>query len=244
MPTSAKYKWLTALVILLIIANAITIGLFWTGGRDQPPHDPGGPASYLVKELKMDTQQERQYRQLITEHQQGVDLLRKKIRVEKDSFFALLKQPAAPDSIKKAAATAANRSMAALDLLTFDHFQKVRALCRPGQQQKFDAIIEEVLAMMGGPKPGGPGGPPPNGPAPDRPVANDTAAGKKLLSDTSRRPPPPASRRPPTDRPPPPGDFPPDGPPPGHPPPHGDRPPPPEGQGRPPGEHRPPPPRE
>ena len=34
------------------------------------------------------------------------------------------------------------------DRITFVHFQKVRALCRPDQQTKFDEVIGEVLKMM------------------------------------------------------------------------------------------------
>lgn len=245
MATFSKNKWLTALVILLVVINAVTIVLFWMG-RDQqqppsrPPHAQGGPANYLIRELQLDGQQQQQYLQLVNVHRQAADQLREQIGEKKDSLFHLLRQNPVPDSVKKAAVAAAGRLSEELDLLTFDHFQKVRALCTPAQQEKFDRIIREVIAMMGGPRPEGPGGPPHGKTPPDSLPAGPL---KKTKNTQNDRPgqrdhfpggPPPGGHG---DRPPPPGDFPPDHPPPHRPPPDG----PPPGR---PGEHPPPPPHE
>jgi Spy/CpxP family protein refolding chaperone len=39
-----------------------------------------------------------------------------------------------------------------IELVTFYHFQKVRAICTAEQQQKFDEVIDEAIRMLG-PKP-------------------------------------------------------------------------------------------
>ena len=76
-------------------------------------------------------------------------------------LFKLLQQPDVNDSTKKAAADNVAKNLERLDLLTFEHFKEVRAMCTPGQQKKFDEIIENVLQMIAsGPPPGRPG---PNG---------------------------------------------------------------------------------
>jgi periplasmic protein CpxP/Spy len=223
MPTPIKNKWLLALVIGLIIVNAVTITVFWLDREKQPsppPHEQGGPANYLIRELGLDSRQQQQYMQLVNEHRQAAEQLRRMIREEKDRFFGLLRQDSTPDSVKKAAAASVSRQTAALDLLTFDHFQKVRAICTPAQQEKFDHIIQQVTAMMGGP---GPGGPPPGDPSPGNSPLKDSLLGKQS-PPAKPLPGKPPVKAPHHRLPPPPGDFPPDGPPPG---PHGDRPPPP-----------------
>ncbi|MGZ3904989.1 MAG: hypothetical protein ACXVC6_14910, partial [Bacteroidia bacterium] len=48
-----------------------------------------------------------------------------------------------------------------MELLTYDHFKKIRAICKPDQQKKFDEVINKALEMMGPPRPGGPPPPPP-----------------------------------------------------------------------------------
>ena len=94
----------------------------------------------------------------------------------KETFFDLLKKQNVTDSTKQTAAKVVSSITEELDLLTLNHFQKVRSLCTTDQQQKFDEIIKEVTGMMGQQRPpGGPGkgngpqGPPPGGPAGDRP---------------------------------------------------------------------------
>lgn len=219
MSTTTKNKWLTGLVILLIAANAATITVFWLGRRKHhvpPPHEQGGPANYLIRELELDSLQQQQYRQLVNEHRQAAEQLRQKIKEEKDHFFGLLRQGNTPDSVKNAVAAAVSRQTAALDLLTFDHFQKVRAIGTPAQQEKFDRIIQKVMAMMAGP---GPGGPPPQDVSTGNFLSKDSLAGKQPSQDKIV-PGGDPSKNQQGDRPPPPRDFPPDGP-------HGDRPPPP-----------------
>jgi Spy/CpxP family protein refolding chaperone len=127
-----------------------------------------------VKELKLDAKQQEQFEALVKEHRQAAERLREKTKQAKEQLFDLLKQPAASDSIKQAAAKAVSVTTEELDLLTLNHFQKVRAICNAEQQQKFDDIINDVVRMMGQPRPPmGPGnhpqGPPPGGPAGERP---------------------------------------------------------------------------
>ena len=166
MNAPAKNKLLTWLVILLLIANTATITMFWLGKRKPPP--PKGTAhEFLVKELKLDAKQQVQLEVLVKEHREAAEKFREKIKEAKDSFFNLLQQPAVPDSIKRSAAAAVSAVTEQLDLLTLDHFQKVRALCTPDQQKIFDNIIHQVTRMMAPPQPGGPGRGPQGPPPPD-----------------------------------------------------------------------------
>lgn len=174
MNSGTKNKLLVWLVVLLLVANAATITMFWLGRTKHPPQHKGTPQEFLVQELKLDTKQQEQLDLLRKDHRQAAELLREKIKNAKESFFDLLKQSNVTDSAKQAAAKAVSASTEELDLLTLNHFQKVRALCTPQQQTKFDEIIHQVTSMMGQQRrPKGPGndrkGPPPGGPDGDRP---------------------------------------------------------------------------
>ena len=167
MNTVAKNKLLTWLVILLLVANAASIAMFWLSRDKKPPAPKGTPQEFLVKELKLDTKQQEQFDVLRKEHRKAADQLREKIKGAKESFFDLLKQGNVTDSAKKSAAKNVSTYTEELDILTLDHFQKVRALCTADQQKKFDEIIQQVTRMMGAPRPPhGPGGPPRDGPPP------------------------------------------------------------------------------
>jgi protein CpxP len=170
MNAPSKNKLLTWLVFLLLVANAATIATFWLNRAKHPPPPKGTPSDFLVKELGFDNKQQELFFKLVKEHQEAAGQIRKKIKESKDAFFDLLKQPGLADSVKKKAAEAVSRNTEQLDLLTLDHFQKVRALCNSRQQEKFDSIIHEVTSMMARPQPIGPGRP--QGPAPGGPENN------------------------------------------------------------------------
>ncbi len=163
MNNNSNKRWLAIVIAVLLIANVATLVLLWSNSKsgsnkeDAPPQ--GQVFEYVVKELQLNQQQQDAYAKLRTEHQQGQRLISDSIRNVKDSFFALLKDPAVPDSVVAASSRKAAEMEQQLELLTFKHFQKVRAICTPEQQQKFDKIIEDVLRRMARPR----GGPPPPG---------------------------------------------------------------------------------
>ena len=180
MNPGTKNKLLTWLVVLLLIANAATIAMFWFGKTKQPMQPKGQPKDFLIKELKLDTVQQEKLELLVKEHRSAVEQLREKVKGAKDNLFDLLKEPSTTDSVKKAAAAAVSTITEEIDLLTLNHFQKVRALCNPEQKKKFDEIIHQVTGMMGQQRPPmGPGGPPPGESGGDRPPLPDGQHGDK-----------------------------------------------------------------
>lgn len=176
MYTGTKNKLLVWLVALLLVANASTIAFFWINRGHRPPQPKGAPQEFLSKELGLDTKQQAELEVLVKEHRSAAEQIRPKIREAKEALFELIKQPGTTDSAKQAAARAVSIQAEALDLLTFNHFQKIRNLCTPEQQKKFDAIIQDVIRMIGqqrppmGPRNGMQGPPPPGeGPEGNRP---------------------------------------------------------------------------
>ncbi len=198
---TTKNKLLTWLVFLLLIANLATIAMFWLG-KPKPPRPVlgGGPAEFLMKELQLDSIQQKQFEILRKEHHDSAEKIRAQIKDAKESFFSLLKQTTISDSARQIAAKAVSIQTEKLDLLTFDHFQKLRAICKPEQQKEFDEIMLELTQLISQQRPRGPEG--------NRPAPRD---------HEEHRPPPPEGPRgergegPPPDGPPPPpeGDGPP-----------------------------------
>ena len=96
-------RWLTVVTLLLLTANIITLALLWTTknknkGNMRPT--PGGQVfEFLTNELKLDAQQREAYKILREEHQQARRGIQDSIRMAKDDFFALLKNPDVSDSV-------------------------------------------------------------------------------------------------------------------------------------------------
>ena len=188
MNTITKSKIVSAVVIILLIANMISMGIFWLKKDQRPPRNNGGnTADFLIKELKLDSAQQKLYQQLREEHRDQLEKLKEETRNAKDAFFNLLNKDAVSESDLQTAAANAATKQQQIDIITFNHFKKVRGICTDEQKKKFDAIIQEALRMQGPGAPDQHHGPPP--------------------TDGRNGPPPPGDRMgdgPPNDRPPPP----------------------------------------
>jgi Spy/CpxP family protein refolding chaperone len=201
-----KNKVLTWLVVLLLAANAASIAMFWLG-RDktptattatppqQPPRQQGGtPAEFLIRELQLDSVQQVQLEVLREAHKEAAVALRNQMKDAKQLFFALTRQPGATDSEKQATAKTVSNIYEKIDLLTLNHFTKIRVLCNARQQMQFDKILERLTEMIS--KAGEP--PPQDGNRPPRdeqgkrpPPPKDGEQNRPPPRDDDGNPPPP-----------------------------------------------------
>lgn len=168
-----RNKWLTIAFLLLVALNIATLGAFWIlKDKEQAPPAGmrNGVTEFLVKELGLDSTQQQRFREMVAEHRKGMNEIRRLNRAAKDSFFDLLREPNIDDATLAKAAAAANLPDEQMEMITFRHFQQLRAICNDKQKAKFDEIIHEVLRMNARgnppPPPGGPGHFPPGGPPP------------------------------------------------------------------------------
>ncbi|HLO83101.1 MAG TPA: Spy/CpxP family protein refolding chaperone [Chitinophagaceae bacterium] len=166
--TNRLFTWLLG---ILLLANAVTLVVFWID-RTRPENGPrAGAQGFLVQQLNFNDQQQQQFEALAKDHRAKAQEIRPKIKEAKDAMFELVKQPGVSDSIKQAAAAKVSGYIMQLDLYTLEHFQKIRAICNPEQQKKFDQILNQLTMMIGNQRPPGPGrdlqgrdlqGPPPD----------------------------------------------------------------------------------
>ncbi|MEJ7609884.1 MAG: periplasmic heavy metal sensor [Ferruginibacter sp.] len=154
-------SWLYLVAGVVITANIVTLAMLWIhrGGHDEKHDRTRGPNlfEYLSKELSFSKQQQDAYRELRNEHREGSRRLQDSIRDAKDGLFDMLSQNNAEEAAIIQQSNKAASLGSKLDTFTFLHFKKLRALCTPDQQKKFDGIIREALQMMGprhGPPPG------------------------------------------------------------------------------------------
>ncbi|HWB63026.1 MAG TPA: periplasmic heavy metal sensor [Chitinophagales bacterium] len=173
-----KPKFLLGIIAVLLIIDIGMVAFIWMGpGR---PHNVGRPdnSRFLIDELKMDQNQQQQYEKLKMQLHRQLGEVQHKDRELHDRFFSLFSAPSVDSAELEQIVDSIGASRKEIELITFRHFQQVRALCTPEQQKKFDKVIGEMMKLMG-PHPGGPptgkngDGPPPppeggeNGPPAD-----------------------------------------------------------------------------
>jgi periplasmic protein CpxP/Spy len=150
-----RQKWLLVLVAILLLTNIATLSIYWIKKPDHnggPGRDPGNRekrmGQFMVDQLKFDTTQEASYWKLRDSMVAIQKPVMDSIRSAKKRFFDLLNQPEATDSMLSARSNEIADLQKKLDSVTFRHFQKVRAICRPDQLQKFDTVIKEIVNRM------------------------------------------------------------------------------------------------
>jgi Spy/CpxP family protein refolding chaperone len=150
-----RQRWLLVLVAILLLTNIATLSIYWI---KKPDHD-GGPGrnpgerekrmgQFMVDQMKFDATQEAAYWKMRDSMMSIQKPVMDSIRSSKKRFFDLLNQPGATDSLLIAHTNEIADLQKKLDIATFRHFQKVRAICRPDQLQKFDTVIKEIVNRM------------------------------------------------------------------------------------------------
>lgn len=152
---------LTLFTLLLITANIVTLALLWSHKTEKDDRHPAPPPigevfTYLSNELKLDSAQRDAYKKLREEHREGQRPLQDSIKKAKDDLFALLQQANVSNSIIEEKGKKIGALEEQQHLNNFRHFQKVRNLCNPDQQKKFDSIIQDVLKRLAPQRPQGP----------------------------------------------------------------------------------------
>jgi hypothetical protein len=174
MKNNPNIRVLSILVILLILINLGFMLIFYTKWFPGRPIRMRQGETFLVKELNLREDQKRTYLKMEDNFMDSIEQEKTETRKAKDAFFNLLKLDTLDTSILKSRALLASEKEISLDILTFYHFRKVRALLDKHQKRHFDQIIEMAIHSDGpqnGPShrpgpPGSPSGPDDNMPPP------------------------------------------------------------------------------
>jgi len=158
MNTSGKNKIFTIIVVVLLIANSASMLYFWWNRSDSRPgkNNPQDAKSFIIKELALNEQQKLAYQELREDHQKKLRDLHESFKDAKEQLFDLLDQENPSDSLVEQASLHAAQIQQQIEMATFDHFKKLKALCNAEQKKKFDSIIREAILLISPP-------PPPNG---------------------------------------------------------------------------------
>ncbi len=140
-----------ALVAILLAVNIGTLAFMWMHqpGAGGPP----GPGGFLIKSIGFDVAQQTQFARLRDAHQQASRDFRERNGALRSRFYDLLAMNQVDSTRVQQLVDSIGEGQKQMEMVTFQHFREVRALCRPEQQPKFDAVIGEALQTMQPPPP-------------------------------------------------------------------------------------------
>lgn len=164
-----RNKLLTIAVLGLLVLNLGILGVLFLRkpqppmhGEMGPPPPPGeGPKGIIIERLHLDAEQQKAFEVLITDHRAKTQAFQKATREQHDALFELLKtepvNTVAADSIMQLISGGQKE----IDHINFEHFMKIKALCKGDQVEAFNELVED-LGRLFSPKGSAPP-PPPHG---------------------------------------------------------------------------------
>jgi Spy/CpxP family protein refolding chaperone len=149
-----KTKLLSVAVICLVLINLGTLAIMLF--REKPPRPDHsfrgeGPRKIIIERLHFDEEQQKQYEIIIKEHQTKTQELNKRSRELHDELYSLLIE----NTIDKTKSNIIIQNIAenqkAIDNLNFDHFQKIKAICKNEQIENFNGLVLDLTHLFGPP---------------------------------------------------------------------------------------------
>ena len=145
-----KTKLLSIAVIGLLILNFGTLAFLFFKPDGRPPHIPPGegPKQLIIERLGFDEAQQKQYSLIVDEHRNKMHELNRASREMHNQLYSQLKDQV----INKTKADSIIRKIAEnqteLDNLNFDHFQKIKTICKNDQLDKFNALVDDLTELF------------------------------------------------------------------------------------------------
>jgi periplasmic protein CpxP/Spy len=155
-----RTKLLTIAVIGLLLLNLGMIGVLFFTKPEFPMMDQGprgeGPKKIIIERLHFDEQQQKEYELLVNEHKSKTQELHTASRAMHDELYLLLKSEPVDESKASSIIQSIADNQKSVEELNLNHFQKIKALCKPEQIKDFNLLVDDLgklFAPKGPPRP-------------------------------------------------------------------------------------------
>ena len=149
-------------VIRLLVINIEVLAIIFLKHSPPPLNDMArgeGPKKIIIERLKFNSEQEKEYEIIIIEHRTKTKELNKKSRELHDELYSLLINNTINKTTSDSIIQIIAENQKAIDNLNFDHFQKIKAICKNEQIENYNNFILDLTHLFG-PQQGPRNGPP------------------------------------------------------------------------------------
>jgi len=150
-----KEKLFIIIILILVLINSATLLMMWLNRPPHPPmygHGPHKrPDKIIIEKLKLDEAQQEKFSLLKEEHHSNMVRIDDELRKTRTVYFGELKKENADKSITDSLETITAQLNIEKERATFDHFQKLKSLCKPDQLDDFYLLIDELSEIFSRP---------------------------------------------------------------------------------------------
>jgi periplasmic protein CpxP/Spy len=155
MSNASKNKALIFLVIILLLTNIAVLAYFlWPKQQDKLSSSEKNKYKLLEplkNEVGFTDDQITEYKKIKDSRSGRIKGKVEDLRRVRDNFYRLLSVENANDSALNIYSDSIAYRQKMLDLETFTHFKALRKLCTPGQEAKYDTMVQRIVHKWGSP---------------------------------------------------------------------------------------------
>lgn len=143
-----RIKFLRVIIIMLVISNALLLIFVF----QEPKHD--GPKHIIIEKLDFDAKQIIAYEKIIQVHHSNIRGKEKEILALKKTLYMMIgnertqTEPDLKADEKDSIILLLGEKQMEIESIHLNHFREIKALCKPGQVQKFDALTQELAHLF------------------------------------------------------------------------------------------------
>lgn len=150
-----KEKILITVILVLVLLNTTTLVLMWVNRPPVPLHRQNGtPDKMIFEQLSFDKKQQDQFIIIRDEHRSHFKRLNEEMEKIQKEYFQLLTKENFNDSLVMQYESKLAEIYKEKMEVTFDHFNKLKRICRKDQLEKYNQFITELGKVIAGPKRG------------------------------------------------------------------------------------------
>lgn len=153
-------KFWKVFAIILLALNITVILYLFTGNIGNACRFRGqkeSPGNYLSKKLEFTDHQKAEFEKLRTDHHMNMMKLHAEGMELRKKFYDYLKEDKGLKNKSDSLVDLIAANQKQIELITYDHFARIRELCTPGQKIIFDDIFQELISHICRPPHRGPG---------------------------------------------------------------------------------------
>jgi len=152
---NSQYKWMWLTIIVLAVFNIVPLTILWLNSHNEKFERGGRMRHFMEQELKLTDSQKANFQSERKVYFDQTRNLSDSMRIEKQEINTLLFSAKVDSALIKQHITRIAQLQEKLEWLTYQHFDKLKNLCTPEQNSKFESVLKEMFNHndhgMGGP---------------------------------------------------------------------------------------------
>jgi Spy/CpxP family protein refolding chaperone len=145
-------KLLVFAAVALLIINGVLVYFLWNekNRHKSGERQPGKRGDWFAEQLKLDSNQKKQHKELRDAHFESMKPLFDSISSCKTSLYNSIKESSGNDSIVNSYSNKIAELNKEITIKTYNHFKQVRTLLNAEQQTKYDELVQKMMSRRGG----------------------------------------------------------------------------------------------